>query len=201
MKAEEREYSIKRFAVGGVSCPACHAKIERDAKWCEGCGFTGAETLRMFGESAPEMLPIMDPAGIWNEKGRKMIGAEFKSLGRRFPQIKWRICLIALEPGVNLSLFGFWLFNASPLAPGETADDRAWAILLVVDSNSGRTSVTTGYRSEVWLSEKMWLSALAAMAEPLGKGKADFAVVCFLRKARRLLDSAWERSQIQLLEK
>lgn len=201
MKPEDREYSIKRFAVGGVSCPACHAKLERDAKWCEGCGFTGAETLRMFGESAPELLPILDPAGIWSAKGRKMIGAELKLLGKRFPQIKWRICLIALEPEVNLSLFGFWLFNASPLAPGESAEDRAWTILLVVDSNSGRTSVTTGYRSEVWLSEKMWLTTLAVMAEPLGKGLADLAVVNFLKRARKLFDTAWERSQIQLTEK
>jgi hypothetical protein len=201
MKAEDREYSIKRFAVGGVSCPSCHAKLEREAKWCEGCGFTGAETLRMFGERAPELQPILDPAGIWSEKGRKMIGAELRALGKRFPQIKWRICLIALEADVNMPLFGFWLFNASPLAPGESAEDRAWTILLVVDSNTGRTSVTTGYRTEVWLSERMWLTTLAVMAEPLGKGLADLAVVNFLKRARKLFDTAWERAQIQLTEK
>lgn len=201
MNPENREYSTKRFAVSGVTCPACHAKVERDAKWCEGCGFTGEKTLGMFGDRAPPLLPILDAAGLWDEKAEQKISTELKALGKRFPQIRWRICLVALEPEVSLSLFGFWLINAAPLAAEETVEEREWTILLVVDSNLGRASVTTGYRAEVWLSDRMWGTALAKMAEPLRAGQADRAVVLFLKKARSRLDSAWRRSQKQLSEK
>ncbi len=29
---EEREYSPKRFAIGSISCPACKARLSREAK-------------------------------------------------------------------------------------------------------------------------------------------------------------------------
>lgn len=201
MSAEDREYSPKRFAISSVACPACHAKLDREAKWCEGCGFTGAKSMDMFGDSPPPLLDILDVADLWDAKGQAMIEAEVKALGKRFPQVRWRICAVALDSGASLPLFGFWLMNASPLMPGESAEDREWTILLLIDSNSGRASVTSGYRAEVWLSDEMWDRALAETAEPLRRGRADKAVGLFLRKAGGFLESAWKRSQKQLAAK
>lgn len=201
MNAENREYSAKRFAISSVSCPACHVKLDREANWCESCGFTGANTMDMFGDSPPPLLNILDVADLWDAKGQAMIGAEVKAFGKRFPQVRWRIGAVTLDSTVSLPLLGFWLMNVSPLMPGESGEDREWAILLLVDSNSGRASVTAGYRAEVWLSEEMWDSALAETAEPLRRGRADKAVALFLRKAGGLFESAWKRSQKQLSAK
>ncbi|QTN32118.1 hypothetical protein HZ994_07175 [Akkermansiaceae bacterium] len=198
MSPEDREYSPKRFAISGVSCPACHAKVDREAKWCGACGFTGAKTMEMFGDSPPPLFELLDVADVWDGKDQAMIGAEVKAFRKKFPQLNWRICAVALDSGVSLPLFGFWLMNASPLLPGETGEDREWTILLLIDSNSGRASVTAGYRAEVWLSDEMWDTALAETAEPLRRGHAGKAVVSFLRKARVLLEAAWKRSQKQL---
>jgi len=201
MSGEDREYSPKRFAVSSVTCPACHLKLDREAKWCESCGFSGAKSMEIFGSSPPPFLDILDVADLWGEKGQAKIKAEVKAFGKRFPQVRWRICAVALGSEVNLPLFGFWLMNASPLMQGESEEDREWAILLLVDTNSGRASVTTGYRAEVWLSDDMWGAALAEIAEPFRNGLPDKAVVFFLRKARGLFESAWKRSNKHLSRK
>lgn len=198
MNGEEREYSPKRFAVSGVSCPACYAKVNRDANWCETCGFTGANTIAMFGEAAPLLLPVLDVADLWDQAGLRRIAAEVGSFGKRFPQVRWRICTVALGSEISLPLFGFWLMNASPLSPGETPEEREWSVLLLIDSNSGRISVTTGYQAEVWLSDEMWEAALAETAGLMRRGHPDKAVVLFLRQARRLFEAAWKRSRKQL---
>lgn len=196
--SEEREYSPKRFAIASVACPACHAKLERDAKWCGTCGFTGAKSLEMFGEDPPPLLPILDVADLWNAKEQRKIESAVKAFNRRFPQVNWRICAVTLGPEVNLSVFGFWLMNVCPLMPGETPEDREWTILLLVDGNSGRASVTTGYAAELWLSDEMWDRALGETVKPFLRGEPDTAVVLFLRKAQAFFETAWQRSQKQL---
>ena len=201
MNAEQREYSPKRFAISSVTCPSCHMKLDREAKWCDACGFTGAHSIGMFGDSPPPLSPILDVADLWDEKGRRRIAEEVRAFGKRFPQIRWKICSVALDPETSLPLFGFWLMNVSPLLPGESAEDREWAILLLVDSNSGRASVTAGYQAEVWLSDEMWDKALAETSEPLRNGQADKAVALFLRKAKALFETAWKRSRKQLEDK
>ncbi len=193
----EREYSPHRFAVGAVFCPACRMKLERDAKWCPACEFTGAKSLDLFGADAPPLLPLMDVADIWDAKEKRMIRAQVKRLCRRFPQIRWRVCGVSLGRETSLPLFGFWLLNASPLTDGETAEDRSWTVLLLVDSETGRTSVTTGYRMEPWLSDDMWERALSETVEPFRNGHPGLAVCSFLKEARVHLEKAWRRSRKQ----
>ncbi len=194
----DREYSPKRFAIASVVCPSCHAKVERDVRWCGTCGFTGAKSLEMFGEDPPPLLPILDVADLWNAKEQKRIVSAIGAFKKRFPQINWRICAVTLGREVNLSLFGFWLMNVCPLTEGETAEDREWTVLLLIDGNSGRASVTTGYRAEVWLSDDMWDRALAETTDRFRRGEPDKAVVAFLRKAREQMEIAWQRSQKQI---
>lgn len=195
---EDREYSPKRFAISSVACPSCHVKLERDAMWCPTCGFTGAKSLAMFGDSPPPLMPILDVANLWDGKGRKKIAAAVNLFGKRFPQIRWRICAVALGQEISLPLFGFWLTNVCPLMPDETEDDRLWTILLLVDANSGRASVTTGYRAEVWLSDEMWATALAEVTAPFRRGDPALAVTAFLKSSRTFFEKAWKRSQKQL---
>jgi len=117
---------------------------------------------------------------------------------RRFPQVRWRICGAALGGQVSLPLFGFWLVNACPLMEGETEEDRGWTVLLLVDSETWNTSVTTGYRAEAWLSDDMWDKALAGTKKPLFRGKRALAVCHFLQISQGLFEKAWIRSRKQL---
>ncbi|MGJ8633656.1 MAG: TPM domain-containing protein [Luteolibacter sp.] len=194
----DRDYSPKRFAISGVHCPRCAEKLDREAKWCPKCDFTGAKSLDMFGDNPPPLLPILDVTDLWNKKEEKQIKSAVASFQKRFPQIRWRVCSVALGPEVHLPVFGFWLMNVCPLMPEETAEDREWTVLLLVEANSGRASVTTGYSAEVWLSDEMWEKALAEMGEPFRRGHPDQAVVNFMKTARELMEKAWKRSQKQL---
>lgn len=195
---EEREYSARRFAIGSISCPACKAKLERDAKWCPSCGFTGSKTLEMFGDDPPPLLPILDVADIWDEKDQRAIKAAVDRFNRRFPQIRWRICGVALGGEINLPLFGFWLLNASPLAEEETADDRSWTVLLLVDADKRHACVTAGYRAEVWLSDDMWERLLAESKVLFRAGNSGSAVSVLLKSSLALFEKAWHRSRKQL---
>ncbi len=195
---EEKEYSPKRFAITSVACPSCHAKLDRDARWCGTCGFTGSKSLEMFGEDPPPLLPILDVADLWSASDKKAIASAVKRFNKRFPQIAWRVCAVALGPRVNLSVFGFWLMNVCPLVDGETPEDREWTILLLIDGSTGRAAVTTGYRAELWLTDEMWDRILMEPVALLMDGQPAKAVTLFLKKARKLMDSAWERSQTQL---
>lgn len=195
---EEREYSPRRFAIGAITCPACRAMLERDAKWCPACGFTGSKTLDMFGDDPPPLLPILDVANIWSEKDQREIKAEIARFNVRYPQIRWRVCGVALGGEISLPLFGFWLLNASPLAAEETADDRSWTVLLIVDADTRRASVTAGYRAEVWLSDDMWEKALAETREPFRAGKPGMAISSFMKTTHVLFDKAWNRCRKQL---
>ena len=89
--------------------------------------------------------------------------------------------------------------NASPLMPEETPEEREWTILFLVDSNSGRASITTGYRAEVWLSEEMWEAALEETRDPIGRGKNGKAVVSFLELATKLFSRSWEFAHKKML--
>lgn len=195
---EEREYSARRFAIGVIACPACKAKLERDAKWCPSCGFTGSKTLDMFGDDPPPLLPILDVANIWDEKDQRAIKAAIARFNRRFPQIRWRICGVALGGEISLPLFGFWLLNASPLAAEETEKERSWTVLLLVDADTRRASITAGYRAEVWLSDDMWERALTETKEPFRAGKPGVAVSVLLQTSQTLFEKAWHRSRKQL---
>jgi uncharacterized membrane protein YgcG len=88
--------------------------------------------------------------------------------------------------------------NACPLMEGESADDRSWTILLLVEAETRRAAVTTGYRAEVWLSDDMWEKALAETKEPFRAGDPGLAVTAFLEASRALFEKAWHRSRKQL---
>lgn len=198
--SDKQEYSAKRFAITGVACPACRAKVERDAKWCGRCGFTGEKSLEMFGDDPPPLLPILDVADFWSDKEQRQISVSVKRFNKRFPQIRWRFCAVALPPEVSLPLFGFWMMNVCPLAPGETPEEREWTVVFLVDTNRGRASVTTGYRAEIWLSEEMWEKALAETEEPFAQGRRGLGIARFLDSATGLFTVAWKRSRKKLSE-
>ena len=195
---QERDYSPKRFAISGVHCPSCREKLDREAKWCPKCGFTGGKSLELFGDSPPPLLPILDVTNLWNKKEEKNIKAAVSTFEKRFPQLRWRICSVALDAETSLPMFGFWLMNVCPLAQDETAEDREWTLLLVIDANTGRGSVTPGYSAEVWLSDEMWEVALDELSGPFRGGRPDLAVVNFLKSAQALFEKAWKRSLKQL---
>ena len=188
-----RRRSSRRSASGGVSCPSCQGSLNPDAKWCPACNFTGGDTLTMFPESPPPLLPILDAAGILKESELRKVEVAHDRLRRRFPQFQWRICTVRLPRETSLPLLGFWLLNTCPLSENETAGQRAWTVLLLINADSGQAAVIPGYAAENHLSDDGWKAVIATMAGPWQSGKPADAIVRFFESSGTHLKRAWKR--------
>ena len=183
----------RRPTVGVISCPSCGRPVKVDSKWCPACSFSGADCMAMFPGEPPPLLPILDATGILTESDQVKITGACAALKKRFPQFQWRVCTVSLPPEANLSLFGFWLLNACPLDAKGTADDRAWTVLLLINSGTGQAAAVPGYAAEPFLSDDEWKSILSAMTSVWRQGKAGDAVIRFFTEMRNQLERAWKR--------
>lgn len=148
--------------------------------------------MDLFPESPPPLLPILDAAGILNERDVWKIEAVRDKLLRRFPQFHWRVCTVVLPPETNLSVFGFWLLNVCPLHGTESAEDRAATVLLLINAGTGQVASVPGYAVESVLSDESWKAILATMAGPWQAGQPVEAVIRYFKTTRIHLDRAWK---------
>jgi hypothetical protein len=148
--------------------------------------------MAVFSDPAPPLMPLLDAAGIWNHADVRKIEAASHKLHRRYPQFRWHVCSVVLPRGTSLPLFGFWMLNVCPFYIHETARERAWAVLLLLDAGSGQAAVIPGYSAERWLGDEDWRKILATMAGPWKAGQAGAAVLRFFETASRFLDQSWK---------
>lgn len=178
---------------GILSCPACGSSLKADARWCQACNFTGGDSIAMFPEPPPPLLPIIDSVGILNPGQLRKIKKARDKVVKRFPQFQWRICLVGLSPEISLPLFGFWLLNACPLHELETAEQRVWTVLLLINTNTGNAVVTSGYAAEPCMSDGEWKSVLSDMSRHWSAGKPATAICHFFKSSQRQLEQNWNR--------
>lgn len=152
----------------------------------------------MFPHALPPLQLLFDAASLWSETEHSMIGHRVKKTRRRFPQIHWSLCSVDAAAIENLRLFGFWMLNASPLGDDETADQRAWTVLLLINGATGKAAVVPGYGVEPWLSDDQWHKLLLEMSVAWGSGKRGTAVAKFFDAAERALRGACRRVRKQL---
>jgi hypothetical protein len=187
----QRQGEARRPA-GSAACPACGGALAADAAHCAACGFTGEDCLRMFPGSPPPLLSILDAADLWSAQDQRRIEAARGKLLRLFPQFRFHICSVALAEDISLPAFGFWMLNVSPLYVGETADGRAWSVLLLVNANDGAMAVAQGYAAERWLGDEEWRKILWTMAPSWKAGDAGGAVLRFLESTTTFLTHTWK---------
>lgn len=185
--------AFRRLTPGVITCPACGGPLKPHSTHCPTCRFTGADSIGLFGESPPPLLPILDAAGIFTAGDERRIEAARDALHRRFPQFQWRVCTVSLPAESRLPLFGFWLLNACPFHGTETVDERAWTVLLLINADTGQAAVVPGYAAEPVLSDDEWKSIMATMAGPWRSGKPAQAVVRFFKGSRDQLNRSWRR--------
>lgn len=179
-------------SANGPACPSCGGFVAADATRCPACGFTGEDTLGIFPDPPPPLLPVLDAAELWSVADLKKIEAAREKLRRAFPQFHFHICSVMLPEGTKLPLFGFWLLNVCPFYVNETAADRAWSVLLLIDAHSGSVAVVPGYSAERWLNDEDWTKALWSMAPDWRAGRSADAVIRFLGTAGTFLGQAWK---------
>lgn len=149
--------------------------------------------MKVFPTAPPPLSTVIDAAGILSENDIGKIKAARNTLRRQYPQFRWRICSVRLPPETSLPMFGFWLLNACPLQEGESAGERAWTVLLVINAATGQAAVIPGYAAETILTDDEWQNALAAMTRAWRARKPALAICQYLKAADHLLNQAWKR--------
>lgn len=186
-----RQVSYAGTANPAYACPACHVRTENRGLRCPSCHFTGGDSMAMFPTTAPPLLPVLDAAGLWSRGDRAAIQRGISRLSRRFPQFRWRVCAVHLPPDQRIRLFGFWLINASPLDPDETAEDRAWTVLLVINTANHRAAAIPGYAAELWFPDDRLQKAMESMKSDWRDGRHGKAVRAFLKTIGTHLETTW----------
>jgi hypothetical protein len=146
----------------------------------------------MFPGTPPPLLTVLDAAGLWKDADVRSIEAAREKLRRRFPQFRFFVCSCALPASNSLPAFGFWLLNTCPFNLNETAADRAWAVMLLLDAASGRAAVVPGYSAERWLDDADWSKVLASMSAHWKAGRHTDAVLRFFETAASFLEQSWK---------
>jgi RNA polymerase subunit RPABC4/transcription elongation factor Spt4 len=190
---DARRSASRRMTPGVFTCPSCAGPLGQDSKWCPNCHFTGGDCVQIFPDSPPPLLPILDAAGLFNDRDIQKIESARSALSRRFPQFRWKICTIFLPPEKRLPLFGFWLINVCPFHKDETLEERAWTILLLINASNGQVAAVPGYAAEPVLSDDEWKDILGSMSDLWSAGKPADAVVQFFKSGRDQLNKAWRR--------
>lgn len=191
--SQTRRKVTTRSAPGVIICPSCKGPLKQDSKWCPACGFTGSHTVDLFPDPPPPLLPILDAVGLLSTDDVSKVEASRDKLRRRFPQFHWRICIVDPPEKTNLPVFGFWLLNVCPLGPEETNEDRAWTVLLLINTGTGEAAIIPGYAAEPFLSDDEWKRRLATMVEPWRAGKPADAITLFFKNTHLQLELAWKR--------
>lgn len=188
----KKSYRAKDMAVSAMACPTCQLKFEEAVEVCPRCGFSGSLAVQKFPFSAPPLTAIIDPAEFVSIEAQDVMTAQLAQLAKIFPQIRVSFCLLPTGLDCDLREFGFWFLNASPLSEENGEAERPWTILLVLDAERRRISVSSGYAIEPFLSDEKLL-ALFRKERSVLYG-LDFSRI-FPRLIRGLDEILWEGAQ------
>lgn len=183
--------TVKRRAMSAHFCPKCAEAVPADVRRCPSCAFTGADSVAMFPDPPPPLMPVLDAAGLWNTGNLKAIEAAREKLRRRFPQFKFHICTVMLSEEISLPAFGFWMLNVSPMYVSETDEERAWSVLFLINAKDGNAAVIPGYRAEQWVSDEDWKKVVTASSGLWKSGKTAQAVIRFFETSGSFLEHSW----------
>jgi len=180
-------YRARNFSESAMACPSCHGLLSEAVDECPRCGYSGHAAVAKFPFVAPPLDHFIDPVGYLSEGARGKIDKALESLKQRFPQVSLSVCIIDLVEDTDPREFGFWMFNASQVRDEQEKASRPWTILLMIDDQNGRASVTPGYAIEPFLNEEDWESLLRMERKHFFAKDYETGVLRFIDGAGQIL--------------
>ncbi len=176
---------------GELLCPSCGATQSHAVAKCTDCGFTGENSVSLFGLAAPPMESIVDPQNLFTTSEKKSFIRAISLFEKKFPQIRLTLLRTELPPRYDIKVFAFWYFNVAPLRSGEQAEDRMWSILLVQDPDNRRIAVIGGYLIEPFISADQWDALLFSLKNEWQNAGRSNALKCFIHKLSDILQASF----------
>lgn len=177
-----------------MACPGCHIILPEAFEECPRCRFSGHVAVEKFPFAAPPLEVFIDPVGYLSEDARGKIDKALGSLKKRYPQVCLSICIIDLAEETDPREFGFWMFNASKVRNEQEKASRPWTILLLIDDQNGRASVTPGYAIEPFLNDEDWEDLLWMERKHFFAKDYELGVLRFIDGALQILKEGAARS-------
>ena len=199
--SRRKVYSARSFAKSAMACLGCSSILSEPSDHCPRCEYSGHETVAKFPFAAPPIERYIDPVGYLYEGARKKIDKALVGLKKKFPQVELSICIIDLIEETDPREFGFWLFNASKVRDEAEAAIRPWTILLLIDDQNGRASITPGYAIEPFLDDEKWESLLRMERKHFFAKDYEKGVLRFIEGASLILTEGALRSVRRLRKK
>ena len=147
--------------------------------------------MDLFPDPAPPLVPVFDAAAIWNAAEIVEIGIARENLRKKFPQFRVKVWSVDLPSNVSLPVFGFWLLNTCPFDTGESAENRSWTLLLLINAGTGHAAVIPGYSAERWLGDDDWKKILTSMGEKWRSNNPCASVLVFFESCADFLTISW----------
>ena len=179
-----------KFEPGRTHCPGCRATLQRLVDECPFCGFTAMQCMTKFPFEPPALTRFIDPQGRLSAVDVKLAGKQIDKLEKRFPQVRMYVCVTKLEGHVDVPEFGYWLFNRSRPESEAAKAERLHGVLLVIDRNSRRASLTIGYGLDVFIDDVQLEKVLENGAAEMQIGNYGAGLV---KVTRQLTASLTER--------
>lgn len=149
----------------------------------------------VFGYDDVHFHPLSDLADCLKEKERKQLQKLIDRLEKRFPQLWFGICFVALSERVSLREFGFWLMNHAAVASEEPRPNEN-GVILTIDLTSRVAGFSLGYYAERFMNDGDLFRALNDGAPYLTQGDYELGVrVMFERFAKILAQQAREAAR------
>jgi len=186
-KEKKKVFPARMFKRATVVCPSCLIRFKEHADQCPNCQFDAHRSVEQFRFEPPVMQRWMDNAKVLDTSVRQEIDQIFDRLTKQFPQVNLSVCTVELDDQTNLSEFGFWMMNACRLEDGQTSEQRAWTILLLIDVKRGLLSLTPGYAIEAFMDDAEWQEALKMMVPDMIARDYRLSLKGFVKDAIQLL--------------
>lgn len=170
-----------------MKCPRCVQRIHRAAAACPHCGFSLADSDKMFGDGEVKLRSLTDAAGLFRRKERDRIEDAMEAFGTSFPQMFVAVYTGSLGETGNLRQFGFWLLNRGVFEDVDVTKPNEGGVLIVIDPDSKAAGISFGYLLDPFFEERDTFECLSRAHSHWLEGRYCDGLLKVLTHVRTLL--------------
>ncbi len=170
-----------------MKCPRCVQRIHRAAAACPHCGFSLADSDKMFGDGEVKLRSLTDAAGLFRRKERDRIEDAMEAFGTSFPQMFIAVYTGSLGETGNLRQFGFWLLNRGVFEDVDVTKPNEGGVLIVIDPDSKAAGISFGYLLDPFFEERDTFECLSRAHSHWLEGRYCDGLLKVLNHVRTLL--------------
>jgi|GEM_PF-4112280 len=172
-------------------CPECSKLFkERTLARCDYCGFSYGYLEKLLPvDQLPPLEILLDYSNRLANNEKKRILEAITFIQKRYPQFIPKVCLLPLQPDVEVHQMALWMINQCPVVEGETKQDKEWYVLLLIDTSKSRCCLTYGYQAEIFIPDDSSEKLVSTLNQSLKKNSIGDPIIELLDDIVPILDS------------